>query len=296
VYALEGICLVLPCERSMRNKSDSKKVVTASLVTYGLVTLTYASLALSSGIVTDSCDIIVECLDDGNSGESGHNIANTVRLALSAALCLSHPIQLYPSIEILEAVLARVMDEKSGIDEGGGGGGGGGGNSVEVDGELGGGMATLSPSNSSTAALAASGLTPLSTPAPWGTGEESKRLIPAELSPMVEKRRWTRFVPGPNAFVRLFCCAVTLVLGTCISSFGNFSNFVGAVGLTFVGFVLPVLLFLSAKSQCDKHDPAAKVDLTWQTIMVLVLVMLLGVFNICVTGSTSFMKLTGITK
>ncbi|GMI25680.1 hypothetical protein TeGR_g8585 [Tetraparma gracilis] len=116
VYALEGICLVLPCERAISDKTRTGGVVSSSLVIYGAVTMGYAAVALSSGIVTPECDIIVDCLDDGSGEGAAAAVANTVRLALSAALCLSHPIQLYPAVEILELAAERLLSPRSGRD------------------------------------------------------------------------------------------------------------------------------------------------------------------------------------
>ena len=245
VYALEGICLVLPCERSMRDKKSAGLVVTRSLIIYGIVTCGYAVVALSSGIVTPDCDIIVDCLETGDGSASAHNVANTVRLALSAALCLSHPIQLYPAIEILELVVARVVTAKA------------------IKGEA--------------APLLSAGV---------NTGNNSGTHTHDT------KSAGTDYV---SVVIRICCCVVTLILGTCISSFSDFSNFVGSVGLTYVGFVLPVFLYLTVKNERDRLDvesQSERVPIT--TKFVLALVLLLGVFNMTVTGTSSFLKLVGV--
>ena len=67
----------------------------------------------------------------------------------------------------------------------------------------------------------------------------------------------------------------------------------GAVGLTTVGFILPVFLYVSAKKQ---HSAAFgyKLDIPFSTNAMLLVVLTLGLFNVFVTGGIAFLVLLGI--
>lgn len=105
IYSLEGICLVLPCERSMRVKEDAQKMVSSSLSIYAILIGLYASIAFAGGLARPECDIVTDCFE-------GDAEATVLRLALSFALMLSHPVTLFPASEILEEI---VLGEEEGV-------------------------------------------------------------------------------------------------------------------------------------------------------------------------------------
>ena len=187
VYALEGICLVLPVQRQMNDQKEAMKVlVWISLPVYAVLTCTYSLIAAAGGLAEnidgETCDIVTDCFDPGK-------LADTLRIALSAALIVTHPVTLYPAIEMLEFVLVRKNVE---------------------------GRETLINKNSP--------------------------LLPLKTDATTIK---------PNHILRVSLVSLTVVVGALVKSFSGFSNVVGGVGLTFVGFVVPAICYQAVHK---KHE------------------------------------------
>jgi amino acid permease len=92
-YAMEGICLVVPTVLSLHHTEDAPPVIFGSLFMYAAVTVAYASFAFAAGL--GSCDIITDCLKKGY-------LTTIVRLTLSAALLLTHPVYIVVPAKIIE--------------------------------------------------------------------------------------------------------------------------------------------------------------------------------------------------
>ncbi|CAM9479633.1 unnamed protein product, partial [Ectocarpus fasciculatus] len=97
-YAMEGICLVIPTSVTLQRREDSMAVITLGLVLYCAVTLAFAMFTFSAGL--GSCDTIIECLEEGFP-------TTGVRLALCAALLLTHPVFIIVVANIVEGRLFR---------------------------------------------------------------------------------------------------------------------------------------------------------------------------------------------
>jgi solute carrier family 36 (proton-coupled amino acid transporter) len=96
IYAIEGINLILPVERSLRHPTQATAVTWSGMLAYTGVCTLVGAMGFAAGM--GSCDLVSDCFDPGPS-------ATVVRVALIIALLASHPLQLFPATEILERKL-----------------------------------------------------------------------------------------------------------------------------------------------------------------------------------------------
>jgi hypothetical protein len=82
--------------------------------------------------------------------------------------------------------------------------------------------------------------------------------------------------------LRVFNVCLTLVIGYSFQDFSSFSNIIGAIGLTLVGFVFPPILYLKAMKV--KH-----VEVGWGIKVVIAGCFVLATFNILIVGISSVM-------
>jgi amino acid permease len=92
-YAMEGICLVVPTALSLHKTEDASPVIFSSLFLYAGITVSFAAFTFVAGL--GSCDLITDCLEKGF-------ITTAVRLALSTALILTHPVYIVVPAKIIE--------------------------------------------------------------------------------------------------------------------------------------------------------------------------------------------------
>eukprot|EP00519_Triparma_laevis_P000892 CAMPEP_0182510232 /NCGR_PEP_ID=MMETSP1321-20130603/28287_1 /TAXON_ID=91990 /ORGANISM="Bolidomonas sp., Strain RCC1657" /LENGTH=243 /DNA_ID=CAMNT_0024716659 /DNA_START=518 /DNA_END=1246 /DNA_ORIENTATION=- len=226
VYSLEGICLVLPVEGSMERKGEAFLIVGGSLSFYAVLIGGYAAIAYGGGLAGEGCDIVTDCIEGDN--------VKVLRLALSVALILSHPVTLFPASEILTEVL--LGGEEGGEDE---------------------------------------AKTPLiNNQREGGGGEGEEACLDGfdEFTPPPKSLR----SPLKSSLLRVFTVSVTLLLGFSGINFSTFSNIVGAIGLSTVGFVVPVFLYVKAFQK--KHGSAKKIQTNIKIGLVWSLAV--GFFNI----------------
>ena len=108
VYALEGIGLVLPTAYSMTHPEDASKIVCSGVLSYGLVTITYAIIVYLGGggglEKDDDCDIVVNCIGPDA-------LKSAVQIMLVLALVMTHPVFLFPATEMLEVKITKYIQE-----------------------------------------------------------------------------------------------------------------------------------------------------------------------------------------
>lgn len=185
-YAMEGICLVIPTSVTLQRREDSMAVITLGLVLYCAVTLAFAMFTFSAGL--GSCDTIIECLEEGFP-------TTGVRLALCAALLLTHPVFIIVVANIVEGRLFR--DEYSPL--------------VEVDEDF-----------------------------SAGPKRESGRRSPGiRLSDIIDLSPRSLRVKG----IRFALVGITCAIAASGIKFSVFSGLVGSVLTSFVGFVMPALMW-----------------------------------------------------
>mmetsp|Transcript_31680 Transcript_31680/g.92923 ORF Transcript_31680/g.92923 Transcript_31680/m.92923 type:complete len:534 (+) Transcript_31680:34-1635(+) len=262
VYALEGINLALPTVHAMQNPSDATRVVCGSVVLYGVVTLMFASIAYAgglgggdgTGLSAEECDVSTKCI-------TPLMLQSLIQITLSLAMLLSIPVMLYPSTEMLEVMLTDRLEKKaeshakwrqannanSGVE-----------------------LHEFARRESETELLV--GKQGVSNSSVVGyTSIDSVIFATDEEQEFSQDRSWK---------LRLFLSSLTVMLGTVMRSFTHFSGFVGAVGLSFAGFVLPPLLFLRA------HE-AANLPLRWPMLVGMAFLVIFGIFNMAAGGVAS---------
>jgi hypothetical protein len=267
VYALEGIALVLPCERSLNDKSYAFPVCSTSLLLYATIVCGYSALVFSSGVSTEECDIITDCFRG--------TPAMVIRVALSGALILSHPVTLYPATELVELL----MERRGWI----GGGGGGDGSDDDDDDDDDDNYEHIQQSNllKPGSALTGSNLT--------GSITSSSNSSSIDVSMKSKyKLYWNKNTILPF-LVRSTLATTTLIAGALIESFSLFSNFVGAVGLTAIGFVLPVILYIEACKRVG--TPLTIKGLGRYNVMAMTGCIVFGLYNIVITGGSAAVQL-----
>ena len=248
VYALEGIALVLPCERSMKDKSKALPMTTSCLVLYTFVVVSYSAMVVASGVMTEDCDIVTDCFEG--------TPAKVIRVALSLALVLSHPVTLYPATEICEVLL-----ERKGWDGKGGGGG--------EDGDM---MTKLLDHSEELSDEEGGGGT---------TCKESGYCACCSKAALITFALRTTLV------------SVTVISGAYIKSFADFSNFIGAVGLTFIGFIVPPFLYVWA---CWRRGKKGLMGVGIGNWGAMGLTFFFGMYNIFVTGGAAGLVLFKIER
>mmetsp|Transcript_23805 Transcript_23805/g.49600 ORF Transcript_23805/g.49600 Transcript_23805/m.49600 type:complete len:418 (+) Transcript_23805:148-1401(+) len=218
-YALEGICLVLPVERSMARKEQAIPMSVSSLILYGIVTLSYSAVAYSAGLGRDDCSIVTDCFDDGSA-------VYTLRIALCAALILSHPVTLFPASEILENLLSSSFFNVKGSKN----------------------------------------------------SELTSLLMLEEGESQPRKFQWGRALRVCNV-------CLTLAIGFLFKDFSIFSNVIGGIGLTLIGFVFPPILYVQGIQQLPITPP---IPLKIKTLIVFCAI--LATFNIVMVGLSIIYK------
>mmetsp|Transcript_18899 Transcript_18899/g.40869 ORF Transcript_18899/g.40869 Transcript_18899/m.40869 type:complete len:576 (-) Transcript_18899:70-1797(-) len=269
VYALEGINLALPTVHSMQHPGEASWVVCGALMLYGATTLVFAAIGYAgglgggdgTGLSSQDCDVVTNCITPSS-------LQTTIQVTLSIAMVLSIPVMLYPSTEMLEVMLTDRQEEKEEkLDEWKRRNAGSDG--VELQ--------SYSRSESKTKLVAKKG-TGIDAYGTSGDGEDS--LVYDADGQQVE----AEFSQDKSWKLRLFLSALTVALGGTMNSFTYFSGFVGAVGLSFAGFVLPTLLYVRAMQR-------ANLRISWGTMVMLAVLLLFGLYNMIVGGTSNLVRL-----
>mmetsp|Transcript_169 Transcript_169/g.423 ORF Transcript_169/g.423 Transcript_169/m.423 type:complete len:541 (-) Transcript_169:149-1771(-) len=261
VYALEGINLALPTVSSMQQRQHGTVVVCSALLLYGFFTLFFAIVGYIGGVGGSECDVVTQCI-------TPMGLRHGIQLSLSLAMLVSIPIMLYPSTEMLEVMLSdyiQVRKEK--------------GNSenykpdptnerfcsdipsTNVDGDCISSCQTTIAQNHHNPTIYN------------GSEDPTKDAIPSTNS--LQEHRHKK-----STKLRLFLALLTTILGTITPSFKLFSSFVGAVGLTFAGFILPPILYISAMQKSGR-------TIRWYMKVACALLFLFGFWNMFYGGFTS---------
>mmetsp|Transcript_6404 Transcript_6404/g.9306 ORF Transcript_6404/g.9306 Transcript_6404/m.9306 type:complete len:174 (-) Transcript_6404:2-523(-) len=104
-------------------------------------------------------------------------------------------------------------------------------------------------------------------------------------NPSVTSNTKMKEISKPNRLLRLTLALLILILAVMTPSFTLFSSFVGAVGLTFAGFIVPpILYFIALRLDSSKY-------MSFSMILFLMAMLLFGIFNMVVGGSSSFKQL-----
>lgn len=261
VYALEGIFLALPTVHAMQHPSDATHVVCGALVLYGVITLIFAIVAYAgglgggdgTGLETGVCDVVTNCI-------TPPALQSTIQITLGFAMLLGIPIMLFPATEMLEVMLTDRLEKKeqehiewrkrNALDTGG----------VE--------LLERTRRDSETNLVQSHGASERAVV--YTDGQISVAQQQQEFS---QDRSWK---------LRLFLSFLTVMLGTCMKSFTQFSGFVGAVGLSFAGFVLPPLLFFRA------HQ-AANMPVSYPMRTGAALLAIFGIYNMIAGGLAAMM-------
>mmetsp|Transcript_710 Transcript_710/g.2097 ORF Transcript_710/g.2097 Transcript_710/m.2097 type:complete len:382 (-) Transcript_710:557-1702(-) len=297
VYALEGISLAMPTAHSMKHTHHADCVVTGAVLLYGLVTIFFASIGyagglgggLGTGLSAEECDVVTNCI-------TPPGLRSTIQNALSVAMLLGIPVMLYPATEMLEVMMTDKREElkamnpppESEV------------SMVEYPHCSGRNESKRGPVKrlDSTTYLMDEG----------GRASSSVKLCHTDYGVhgtsyvQHEDEDFADEEPFPHHHhhnlavddgysqqkswkLRLFLAILVVFLGLAgARSFTLFSGLVGAVGLTFAGFVLPVLIYVRA---------AQRSGLRVSTPMKIMLAMLggFGVINMVVGGTGSLVEL-----
>lgn len=99
LFGLENAGLALPTAKSMAEPDKGAMIVLSSTVTYGLILVTYASVAYYSGVggyqVNDGCAMVTDCI-------SPIGLRNVVEMCMAITCVLSMAIFFFPAFELLE--------------------------------------------------------------------------------------------------------------------------------------------------------------------------------------------------
>ena len=214
------------------------------------------------------------------------SLQTTIQVTLSIAMVLSIPVMLYPSTEMLEVMLTDRQEEKeeqmddwkrrnAGSDGG-----------VELQAysrsesktklvDHGRGRQTDRPDDTSReSSKKGTGIDE------YGTSGRGDSLLYDTNGQQDE----VEFSQDKSWKLRLFLSVLTVALGGAMKSFTYFSGFVGAVGLSFAGFVLPPLLYLRAMQR-------ANLGISWGTMALLAALLLFGLYNMIVGGTSNLIRL-----
>ena len=88
-----------------------------------------------------------------------------------------------------------------------------------------------------------------------------------------------------GGLLRVILVLATLGFGYCFKDFSKFSNLVGSVGLTLIGFIFPV--FLYAKAWDFLHE---SMPLPILTKLGLAVTLAFGVFNVAIVGGAQIIS------
>jgi type IV secretory pathway TrbD component len=294
VYALEGINLALPTVHSMKKQEDGVKVVCSAVVMYAVLTLLFGAIGYAGGLgggpdtlySRAECDVVTRCI-------SPQSLQSLLRVALSVAMLLSVPAMLFPATEMLEVAItelrARVRQrrerkrqqklahQQSFPPY----------KSYQSPGEI-----LLETPNNIPDASRANAMEQKrqdelpnhgTEPDTWYHSLEEKLasidddgLHTAGSIHLIEK----------NWKLRVGLAIWIMGLAIAVPSFTLFSALVGAVGLSFAGFILPCVLYL--KGLQDTHEP-----IQYPILTVTGFLMAFGLYNMTVGGWSAFKDVLG---
>lgn len=103
MYSIEGINLVIPCENALADPSKAGVVIAGGTGLILIFYIFYASFAYIAGF--GSCSVSVECLPPGPS-------TTAVKIMLVIALLFTHPVQIFPAVELAENRLLDKADPR----------------------------------------------------------------------------------------------------------------------------------------------------------------------------------------
>ena len=258
VYALEGINLALPTVHAMQHPSNAAHVVCGALILYGKVTLIFASVAYAgglgggdgTGLEAEECDVVTNCITPST-------LQSTIQITLSLAMMLSIPVMMYPSTEMLEVMLTDHLEKKE---------------QEHVE------WRRRNASNTGEVELLERTRRDSETKLVQHHSASECDVVYTDSRISVAQQQ-EEFSQDRSWKLRLFLSFLTVMLGTCMKSFTQFSGFVGAVGLSFAGFVLPPLLFVRAHQAANR--PVGHGMLTGAALLAT-----FGIYNM-VTGAVA---------
>lgn len=109
IYAFEGIGIVLPIENAMAKPSDFGSVLSLSMLTVGIVFVTFALVLVYAFGDIDNADITA-FLEQGGFMPAYYTHAITA--IVTVAVFLTYPLQLYPALQVVEVLCGMVTDDK----------------------------------------------------------------------------------------------------------------------------------------------------------------------------------------
>jgi len=293
VYALEGINLALPTVHSMQKQQDGVKVVCWAVVMYAVLTLLFGAIGYAGGLgggpdtlySRAECDVVTRCI-------SPQTLQTLLRVALSIAMLLSVPVMLFPATEMLEVAITelrvRVRQRRERKKQ----------RKLSRQQPLPPYKSSQSPSDmlletqndipdaaqASTTELQQQQLpSHVTAPDTWYHSLEEKLAsidddgLHTAASIHVIEKSWR---------LRVGLAVWILGLAIAVPSFTLFSALVGAVGLSFAGFILPCLLYL--KGLQVTHEP-----IRYPTLTVTGFLMAFGLYNMTVGGWSAFKDVLG---
>ena len=283
VYALEGINLALPTAHSMQAESQATQVVCSGVMWYATITIMFASVGYAgglgggagTGLTAEKCDVVTNCI-------TPPFLKNLIQITLSIAMTLSIPVMLYPSTEMLEVMLTDAKAEQQQYEN----------QNLNCDNETEEAFVELEPLRNSDqgqenvlhhirghlshAALDSKSM------ASYGSTNLTKQSDTQRIRLDGNKATSNDFVQEKSWKLRIFLACLTVTMGAVTPSFTHYSEFVGAVGLSFAGFVLPPLLYFRAMEQA--HIPLSpRMEASIATLTI---------FGLCnmIAGGISSMK------
>jgi len=266
VYALEGINLALPTVHSMEDPHHGIAVVCSSLGLYGVVTLVFGAVGYIGGLGGHDCDIVTVCIHPPV-------LKVVVQVALSVAMVLTLPVMLYPSTEMLEVMLTDLKRAGESVDDDN--------NNEDADDISLSKMANDDEKKRSTRPAAPNVNSPL-LPRHDTTWRTKQRPVVAK--PRNGQQQQLQQQHEKSTSLRLVLAFLTVMMGAFTPSFTLFSALVGAVGLTFAGFILPPCVYVAAMRQSGNDIGRGM----WFCLGCLVM---FGLWNMSVGGYGSAVRL-----
>lgn len=116
LYAFEGIANVLPIESSLRDPRGMTSALNASQLLYCVTMLLMAVLpVLAYGQITEGS--IGDEIEKEHPGHGAENLLVGMNAAITVAVLLTYPVQLFPAVEVLEGWIMRARRACASRDE-----------------------------------------------------------------------------------------------------------------------------------------------------------------------------------
>lgn len=102
LYAVENVAMTMPTRESMADPKKANLVCVASILSFGFLSILYATVAYLGGVgglsVDDECNMVINCV-------SPPELKMAVKYPLIVSMVLYYPLVVFPAIEMLESNL-----------------------------------------------------------------------------------------------------------------------------------------------------------------------------------------------